>query len=106
MIQNTHKSFSYDFSERNREHAKKSRSKKKDFTKTLEESVIILRAENEKLKKLVYGKINKEKAAAMVKERIVTPTDRFIASLKTPSNRVLSNRAISYLQSLSKDCKL
>jgi hypothetical protein len=72
----------------------------------MEESVIRLREENEKLKRLVYSKISKEKTAVMVKERLVTPTDRFIAHLKKPQNRVMTNSAVSYLRSLRSDCKL
>jgi hypothetical protein len=89
---------------RNREHAKKCRTKKKSLTKSLDESVVLLREENEKLKRLVYSKISKEKTAAMVKERIVTPADRFIAALKNPSNKVLSNSVVSYLGSFRNDC--
>lgn len=93
--------------ERNREHAKRSRSKKKDLTKSLEETVAMLREENQKMKDFVYKKlqISQEDTEKIIKERIVTPSEKFIAALKNPSNRVLSNSAISYLKSLGKDCK-
>jgi DNA relaxase NicK len=93
--------------ERNREHAKRSRSKKKDLTKSLEETVAMLREETKKMKDFVSQKLltSQEDTDKMIKERIVTPSDRFIAALKSPSNSVLSKSAISYLQSLGKDCK-
>lgn len=91
--------------EKNREHAKKSRSKKKDLTKQLEETVLMLKRENQRLKDFVNGKIASTEADTekMIKDRIVTPTDRFIDGLKKPSNRILSNSAISYLNSLGAD---
>lgn len=93
--------------ERNREHAKRSRSKKKDLTKSLEESLAMLKEENQRMKEFVYKKLqtSKEEADKMIKERVVTPSERFASALKNPSNRVLSKSAISYLQSLGKDCR-
>lgn len=90
--------------ERNREHAKRSRSKKKDLTKQLEESLVILKEENDKLRRFVHQRmqsLNPQSVQDMVQERIVTPIDRFTGALKKPSNRVLSNSAISYLKSMS-----
>ena len=75
------------------------------MTKSLEEAAVLLREENEKLKKLIYTKYNREETAKMVKERIVTPADRFVAALKRPRSRFLTNSAVSYLRSLRTDIK-
>ncbi|KAL3941392.1 MAG: hypothetical protein SGBAC_004250 [Bacillariaceae sp.] len=89
--------------EKNREHAKKSRSKKRDYSIALEESVMALREENRKLRELVYRKFGETKAKTMVKERIRTPEDKMVESLKKQDNKVLSKSVIHYLQSLSCD---
>jgi hypothetical protein len=96
----------YCFRVRNREHAKKSRVRKKSFTKELEESLVILREENQKLKSFVVAKFGEKETATKVKKAIVTPNDRLVAALKKPSNRYLSKCAISYLKSLGGDMKL
>jgi hypothetical protein len=92
--------------EKNREHAKKSRSKKRDFNVALEESALALREENKKLRRLVYANFGEHKAKAMVKERIRTPEDKMIEALKKPSNKVLSKSVVHYLESLRCDITL
>lgn len=92
--------------EKNREHAKKSRSKKRDYNNALEESVVALRQENKKLRELVYGRFGETEAKSMVRERIRTPEDKMIEDLKKPANKVLSQSVIHYLQSLRHDIKL
>ena len=91
--------------EKNREHAKKSRSKKKDLTKHLEESVFLLKEENQRLTEYLSRKLQttQDETKKIVRDRIVTPTDRFIAGLKQPSNRILSNSAISFLKSFTSE---
>ncbi|CAJ1944615.1 unnamed protein product [Cylindrotheca closterium] len=92
--------------EKNREHAKKSRSKKRDYNTALEESVMALREENKKLRELVCSQFGEAKAATMVKERIRTPEDKMIEALKKPSNKVLSKSVVHFLQSLRSDIKM
>lgn len=92
--------------EKNREHAKKSRSKKRGFNVALEESVVALREENKKLRRLVYASFGERKAKAMVKERIRTPEDKMVEALKKPSNKVVSKSVVHYLESLRCDIKL
>lgn len=92
--------------EKNREHAKKSRSKKRDFNLALEESVVALREENQKLRKLVYAHFGEEKAKAMVKERIRTPEDKMIEAMKKPASKVLTKSVVHYLESLRCDINL
>eukprot|EP00980_Cylindrotheca_fusiformis_P004348 scaffold925_cov129-Cylindrotheca_fusiformis.AAC.1 len=92
--------------EKNREHAKKSRSKKKDFNQALEESVLALREENNKLRRLVYAHFGEQKAKDMVKERIRTPEDNMVESLKQPANKILTKSVVHYLESLRCDVNL
>lgn len=54
--------------ERNREHAKKCRSRKKNYLKTLEDSVIDLRRDNDKLRRLILTKFTKEEIGALVQQ--------------------------------------
>mmetsp|Transcript_55289 Transcript_55289/g.134296 ORF Transcript_55289/g.134296 Transcript_55289/m.134296 type:complete len:287 (+) Transcript_55289:96-956(+) len=54
--------------ERNREHAKKCRSRKKNYLKTLEESVVDLRRDNDKLRRLVLTKFTKDEVATLLKQ--------------------------------------
>ena len=96
----------YFYRERNREHAKKSRSKKKDYTKSLEEALKLLREENAKLKNAVYAHFGKEKTKEMVQKRLESPTVKFVEALKNPSNRIMTKSAVTYLKSLSHDCQL
>jgi hypothetical protein len=94
------------FSERNREHAKRSRLRKKGITAQLQDSVIQLKEENEKLRNLIYAKIDKAKTDAMVNEKIISPTDKFLKALQKPSNRVIHHDTLSFLQSLSASCQI
>lgn len=53
--------------ERNREHAKKCRSRKKNYLKSLEDSVIDLKRQNERLLSLVRMKFTREELANLMK---------------------------------------
>lgn len=88
--------------ERNREHAKRSRVKKKEFTKQLEETANILKAENEKLREFLYRNLDTNKAETdkLINDKVMIPTNRFILALKEPSNRVLSDGTADYISSL------
>jgi hypothetical protein len=93
-------------SERNREHAKRSRLRKKGITAQLQESVIQLKEENEKLRSMIYAKIDKTKTDAMVNAKSITPTDKFLKALQKPSNRIVDHSTLSFLQSLSASCQI
>ncbi|KAG7351248.1 bZIP transcription factor [Nitzschia inconspicua] len=91
--------------ERNREHAKRCRSRKKNYLKSLEDSVVDLKKENEQLRRLMMTKFSREELAAFMKDRpTITPVDRFAASLmKKPEATPLAT-ATDYLQSLREGC--
>jgi hypothetical protein len=88
---------------RNREHAKRSRLRKKSLTQTLEHSVQELKDENEKLRQEIYGSFGKDETDSMVKERTATPAERFIAALQQPANRTVDGDTLAFLQALRKN---
>lgn len=90
------------YRERNRQHAKRSRQRKREYLDALEQSVAELKAENEKLFKIL-GVDSTETKAAIANEgdRAQTgSTERFIAALQKPENRVLSDAALASLREL------
>lgn len=92
-------------SERNREHAKRCRSRKKNYLKSLEDSVVELKSENEQLRRLMMMKFSREELTSFLKDRpTTTAADRFTAALmKKPDVAPLSN-ATDYLHSLREEC--
>jgi hypothetical protein len=90
------------YSERNREHAKKCRSRKKSYLKSLEDSVLDLKQENDKLLRMVMTKFTKEEITSMVRG----PADQLPAALKKLSCKAATKSAETYLQSLRDECKM
>lgn len=86
--------------ERNRQHAKRSRLRKKEFTQSLEQSMQELREENAKLFQLLG--VSPQETAGVVQEREaaldVTANEAFIEALQKPQNRVLSDDALESLR--------
>jgi hypothetical protein len=71
-------------------------------TNTLEQSVIDLKLENEKLSKAIFSRIGKAKAEALLQEKISAPADKFIRELKKPGNLIVDNATRSFLNDLVK----
>ena len=86
--------------ERNRQHAKKSRLRKKSLTGVLEENVKELKAENERLREELYKVIGKQKVKDLIESRRRVAHERFIDSIK--SNRVLDDKSRVKLKTFSK----
>ena len=61
-----------------------------------------LKEENEKLRKLVYEKLGRAEAIALVEERMESPSNMFLTHLKKPSNRILDDETVSFLKNLQK----
>jgi bZIP transcription factor len=93
-------------SERNREHAKRCRSRKKNYLKSLEDSVVELKSENEQLRRLMMMKFSREELASFLKDRpTTTAADRFTAALmKKPDVAAPLSNATDYLHSLREGC--
>lgn len=86
--------------ERNREHARKSRLRKKSLTEGLQQSMVELKEENSKLRERVHALIGEKQTEAIVQARLIAPTENFITALK--NNCVVDNEAKQFLQSLRK----
>lgn len=91
--------------ERNREHAKRSRQRKKAFTGNLQQSVEELKAENKKLREQVYALLGKAKVDSIIREKKAYADESFLAVVKNPKNRVLDSKTISFLKSLQKNLR-
>ena len=90
------------FSERNRQHAKRSRLRKKELTSELQQSVQDLKAENAKLKQMIYDKFanNRPRADALLQKHCVSSTQAFLQALQQPANRVVDNTTRDFLATL------
>lgn len=90
--------------QRNREHAKKSRMRKKVLTTCLEQSLEDLKAENAKLRSRIEAAFGSEETESMVQERQSVPAvDQFIANLKQPENRIVDDSTLKFLRGLRQD---
>lgn len=94
--------------ERNREHAKTCRSRKKNYLKSLEESVVDLKRENDKLRRLMMIKFTREEIAAFMKTVPSSEVYKKCDGVRHPRNagpnEVSSANASDYLQSLREGC--
>ena len=87
---------------RNREHAKRSRYRKKLLTKSLAESVDELREETKKLREELYASIGKEKVLSILNQKKNDDLQKFLVDLKEPKNRIVSGTTLRFLKSLTK----
>jgi cell division protein FtsB len=92
-------------SQRNREHAKRSRLRKKSLTVTLQQSMEELKAENKKLRTQIYSMIGQEKAESILTARKTRSDERFLSGLQDPKNRIVDDSTIAFLKSLQKQIK-
>lgn len=94
--------FAYD-SERNREHAKRSRIRKKFLLESLQQSVALLKEENEKLRGSIRSHLGDAKAAALLSEKADsngTDVDGLLASSQGIANKVLDDPDFSFIKAL------
>lgn len=87
-------------SERNREHAKRSRIRKKFLLESLQQSVSLLKEENEKLKNSIRSHLGNEKAAQLLKEKEDMSVDGLLASSQGIANKVLDDPDFSFIKAL------
>ncbi|CAJ1955707.1 unnamed protein product [Cylindrotheca closterium] len=87
---------------RNREHAKRSRQRKKAFTDDLTSTLEALREDTEKLRQELYSALGKEEVESILEEQKQKRQDDFLAAVKDPKNRVLDASAMKFLKGLSK----
>jgi PAS domain S-box-containing protein len=91
-------------SERNREHAKRSRIRKKFLLESLQQSVALLKEENDKLRDSIRGHLGNDKA-----ERLLNPTrgqsgdtneTTLITNAQGAANKVLDDPDFSFIKAL------
>ena len=96
-------SLCYSLRQRNRDHARRSRLKKKNTQVKLEESLLQLKDENEQLRKVVdhiFGQ--RDDIDDMIQEHVNRPQLNFILALQEPGNKILNSRTIQALRCRSK----
>ena len=93
-------SFPFRHRERNRQHAKRSRQRKREFTNELEESLQALKAENETLLHLLGNTVTADVVMCRQEELQGRATNQFIEALKRPEHRILDDDALSALRGL------
>lgn len=89
--------------QRNREHAKRSRQRKKSLTCTLQQSLDDLKSENAKLRHQINAMIGADKADSILESRRNKARSQFMQGLQQPSNRILDDSTISFLKGLQKN---
>jgi hypothetical protein len=89
-------------SQRNREHAKRSRFRKKILTNNLLQVVEDLRDDTEKLREELYDAIGEEKVLSILNAKKLVEQEKFLIGIKDPSNRVCDAPTRRFLTSLRK----
>lgn len=87
--------------ERNREHAKRSRIRKKFLLESLQQSVSLLKEENEKLKSAIRSHLgDAESDALLSKQALADAGGGLIASSAADANKVLDDPDFSFIKAL------
>lgn len=84
--------------ERNREHAKRSRIRKKFLLESLQQSVSLLKDENDKLRSSIRSHLGTEKADALMKSE--KASDGLLADSQGTANKVLDDPDFSFIKAL------
>jgi PAS domain S-box-containing protein len=88
------------FSERNREHAKRSRIRKKFLLESLQQSVALLKEENDKLRNSIRSHLGDDKANQLLESKSGTDVDGLLASSQGIANKVLDDPDFSFIKAL------
>jgi PAS domain S-box-containing protein len=90
--------------ERNREHAKRSRIRKKFLLESLQQSVAALKEENQKLSEAIRSHLGNEEADELLKQenlaKMATESSGLIASNSKDANKVLDDPDFSFIKAL------
>eukprot|EP00584_Thalassiosira_punctigera_P017682 CAMPEP_0172559148 /NCGR_PEP_ID=MMETSP1067-20121228/82746_1 /TAXON_ID=265564 ORGANISM="Thalassiosira punctigera, Strain Tpunct2005C2" /NCGR_SAMPLE_ID=MMETSP1067 /ASSEMBLY_ACC=CAM_ASM_000444 /LENGTH=454 /DNA_ID=CAMNT_0013348687 /DNA_START=35 /DNA_END=1399 /DNA_ORIENTATION=+ len=90
--------------ERNREHAKRSRIRKKFLLESLQQSVSLLKEENEKLKSAIRSHLGDKEANALLSKQALADAagagGGLIASNSSDANKVLDDPDFSFIKAL------
>lgn len=88
------------FSERNREHAKRSRIRKKFLLESLQQSVSLLKEENDKLRNSIRTHLGSEEADELLQKQLSSSEPGLIASSTSDANKVLDDPDFSFIKAL------
>ena len=88
--------------QRNREHAKRSRQRKKSLTSTLQQAVEELKAENAKIRRLLEERLGRPAVEASLEARKEIGRQTFLQGLRQPANKVVDEATLTFLKSLRK----
>jgi len=92
------------FRERNREHAKRSRIRKKFLLESLQQSVAALKDENQKLSDAIRSHLGTDEADELLKQenlaKVVSESNGLIASNSKDANKVLDDPDFSFIKAL------
>ncbi|KAL7580357.1 hypothetical protein ACA910_004385 [Epithemia clementina (nom. ined.)] len=86
--------------ERNREHAKRSRIRKKFLLESLQQSVALLKEENEKLRTSIRTHLGDERASELLEKNKDTSVDGLLANSQSIANKVLDDPDFSFIKAL------
>mmetsp|Transcript_1175 Transcript_1175/g.1538 ORF Transcript_1175/g.1538 Transcript_1175/m.1538 type:complete len:367 (+) Transcript_1175:129-1229(+) len=86
--------------ERNREHAKRSRIRKKFLLESLQQSVSLLKEENEKLRDSIRSHLGEERASELLSKSKDTSIDGLLANSQSIANKVLDDPDFSFIKAL------
>ncbi len=87
------------YRERNREHAKRSRIRKKFLLESLQQSVALLKVENEKLRTAIKTHLGDEKATELINAK-ATNDQGLIAPTLADANKVLDDPDFSFIKAI------
>jgi PAS domain S-box-containing protein len=90
----------YSFSERNREHAKRSRIRKKFLLESLQQSVSLLKDENDKLRNSIRTHLGAAEADELVQKQLSSSEPGLIASSASDATKVLDDPDFSFIKAL------
>ena len=89
---------------RNREHAQKSRQKKKILTTTLQKCILQLKVENRKLRNHIYNRLGKKDIDGLFKDK--SKEETFVRGVKNLTNNPIDMATQRFLQNLRKSVVL
>ncbi len=88
------------FSERNREHAKRSRIRKKFLLESLQQSVNLLKDENDKLRQSIRSHLGAAEADELLGKQFANAEVGLIATSSMDANKVLDDPDFSFIKAL------
>ena len=87
---------------RNKEHARKSRARKRQWEEDIKELATTLKQENAKLRAGIEAALGKESAHSLIQAQLPRPTDeQFCQDLRVPENRIVTTQVADFLKTIT-----